>query len=258
MKSGFGFLIACVATAAQCFTVAWAAAPVVRVKARLTAFDGQVMTLEPLPSAPTAHAAGNNKAMVADIAAKPEPFTVSVRPDTRYVGSDKASFATIKPGDYAGAAVTERSGGKLRAQDVYLYAEALRGTGEGRFPEGERLIVNGTVSEIKFTAPEDQQDGTLTLHYRGALLTGLGRGRTLCEGRASPPAYASPLACEASATIEVLPGTPISLLSVGDKSLLVAGSLVTVAMTKTGDDKNVTPGVIVEKTATVEKPPSLP
>ena len=34
----------------------------------------------------------------------------------------------------------------MKAQEVYLYAEALRGTGEGRFPEGDRLIVNGTVS----------------------------------------------------------------------------------------------------------------
>lgn len=254
MKSACGFLIACVA--AQCFVPVWAAAPVVRVKARLTAFDGQTMTLEPLPSAPIARTAG--KGQVVDIAAKPEPFAVSVQPDTRYVGADKASFAAIKPGDYAGAAVTERSGGRLQAQDVYLYAEALRGTGEGRFPEGDRLIVNGTVSEVKFTAPQDRQDGTLTLHYRGALLTGVGRGRTVCEGRASPPAYASPLACEASATIEVLSGTPVSMLSVGDKSLLVPGSLVTVAMTKAGDDKNVTPGVIVEKQATVEKPQPTP
>jgi hypothetical protein len=255
LKSALRFLIACVAAAAQCFADAQAA-PVVRVKARLTGFDGQTMTLEPLPSAPTARAAG--KGQVLDVAAKPAPFTVSVLPDTRYVGSDKVSFAAIKPGDYAGAAVTEKNGGKLRAQDVYLYAEALRGTGEGRFPEGERLIVNGTVSEVKASAPQDRQDGTLTLHYRGALLTGLGQGRTVCEGRAVAPAYASALACEASAAIEVPPGTPVSLLSVGDKHLLVPGSLVTVAMTKTGDDKNVTPGVIVEKTATVEKPPSPP
>jgi hypothetical protein len=49
---------------------------------------------------------------------------------------------------------------------------------------------------------------------------------------------------------------------VGDKSLLVPGSLVTVAMTKTADDRNVAAGVVVEKpvmpekSATVEKPQS--
>jgi hypothetical protein len=258
LKSARRFVIACAALfiAAQCLAVA---APVVRVKARLTAFDGQVMRLEPLPSSPTTpvtvgkgHVA-DNKAAQADNPDK--PFTVTVLPDTRYVASDRSSFAAIRPGDYAGAAVIE-SDGKLLAQDVYLYAQALRGTGEGRFAEGGRLIVNGTVSGVK--PPQDKQDGNLTLHYRGALLTGLGQGRTLCEGRASPPAYASALACEGSAAITVSPGIPVSMLTVGDKSLLVPGSLVTVAMIKTNDDKNITPGVIVEKQATVAKPQPAP
>jgi hypothetical protein len=241
LKQSFRFLLACAAviTAAQC--VAAVAQPVTRVKARLTAFDGQVMSLAPLPQKGQAAA---------------EPFTVSVLPETRYVGSDKASFAAIKPGDYVGAVVTEGRGGTLRAQEVYLYAEALRGSGEGRFPEGGRLIVNGTVSAT--TTAEDKQDGTLTLHYRGALLSGLGRGRTLCEGRASPPAYASALACAADAAIAVLPGTPVSALTVGDKSLLVPGSMVTVAMTKTEGGKNLAPGVVIETPILVEKSQTAP
>jgi hypothetical protein len=213
------------------------------VKARLAAFDGQVMSLEPLPQKGQAAA---------------EPFTVSVLPETRYVGSDRALFAAIKPGDYVGAVVTEGRGGILRAQEVYLYAEALRGSGEGRFPEGGRLIVNGTVSAVQPTTAQDKQDGTLTLHYRGALLSGLGRGRTLCEGRASPPAYASALACAADAAIAVLPGTPVSALTVGDKSLLVPGRMVTVAMTKTEDGKNLAPGVVVETPILVEKSQTSP
>ncbi|HYJ36547.1 MAG TPA: hypothetical protein VEV64_10340, partial [Rhizomicrobium sp.] len=70
MRATFRFLMACVA--AQSFA-AQAASPVVRVKAKLTAFDGQVMTLEPLPSKDASQA---------------KPFTVSVTPQTRYVGSD--------------------------------------------------------------------------------------------------------------------------------------------------------------------------
>jgi hypothetical protein len=50
----------------------------------------------------------------------------------------------------------------------------------------------------------------------------------------------------------------VSALTVGDKSLLVPGSTVTVAMIKGADDKNVTPGVVVDKPATVEKPQSAP
>jgi hypothetical protein len=237
LKPAFLFPIACAAVFAAAHS--FAAEPVVRVKAKLTAFDGQVMTLEALPSAPGAMKAG-------------ESFTVSVLPGTRYVGSDKSSLDAIKPGDYAGAAVTQPRNGGLRAQEVYLYSPGLRGTGEGRFPEGERIIVNGTVSAVQPGPADSKQSGSLTLHYRGALLSGLGLGKTLCEGRASPPAYASALACEGDAVLDVPPGTKVSMLAVGDKGLLIPGSTVTVAMTKDGD-KNVTPGIVVEKSVAAEK-----
>jgi len=238
LKAAFLFLAAC-ASAVQ----ALAAEPVLRVKAKLTGFDGEVITLEALSSPSGVMKAG-------------ESFTVAVLPDTRYVGSDKSALAAIKPGDYAGAAVMEIRGGKLRAQEVYLYAPQLRGSGEGRFTEGDRLIVNGTVSAVQ--AGDGKQSGSLSLHYRGAVLSGLGQGRTLCEGRAVPPAYASALACQGDATMDVPADVQVSSLTVGDKSLLVPGSTVTVAMTKGPGDKNVTPGVIVEKPATVEKPQSPP
>ncbi|HKQ44980.1 MAG TPA: hypothetical protein VJS47_06270 [Rhizomicrobium sp.] len=238
MKTVFGFLFACAAVLAV--APSFAASPMIRVKARLVAFDGSMMTLEPLPVANAPAGA---------------PFVVFVLPQTRYVGSEKTGLDRIKPGDYAGAAVTEARGGALRAQDVFLYDHALRGTGEGRFPESGRVMVNGTVSAAQADA---KQGGTMTLHYRGAVLSGLGRGRTLCEGRASPPAFASALACEGDAIITVSTATPVSVLTVGDKSLLVPGALVTVTMTKGPDDKNVTPGLVVEKPVTVEKPQSLP
>ena len=239
----------------------------VRIKARLTAFDGQVMTLEPLapkdetpnPGAPTT---GSPKAgMPQGVApqastAQIKPIAVSVLPDTRYVGSGRASLDGVKPGAYAGAAVIEGEGGSLKAADVYLYAEVLRGSGEGRFSEAGRLIVNGAVSAVQPPAADGKQSGSLTLHYRGAVLSGLGRGKTLCEGRASPPAYASALACQGDAVIQVPPATPVSALTPGDKSLLVPGSLVTVAMTKTPDNKDVTLGVIVEKS--MANPPTSP
>lgn len=238
---------AAVLAAAQCFSAG--AQPVTRLKAKLTAFDGQVMTLEPL----SPQAASGKQPPVAG----PSPLKVSITAATRYVGSSPALFADIKPGDYAGAALAPPSGDRLRAQEVFLYAASLRGTGQGRFPEGDRLIINGTVGAVKPATPDDK-DGTLTLHYHGAVLTGLGRGKTLCEGRASPPAYASALACEADAVIEVLPGTSVSSLSEGDKSLLAPGSIVTVAIATAQDGKNTTPGVVVEKPAPVEKPKTPP
>jgi hypothetical protein len=193
-----------------------------------------------------------------------ENLTVSVTPQTRYVGSAASFFSAIKTGDYVGAAVSEQRGGALRAQELYRYADPLRGTGEGRFPEGERLLVNGTVTAVQPSA--DAQSGSITVHYRGAVLNGAGPNHTVCEGRASPPAYASLLACQGDAVIEVRPGTRVSALSVGDKDLLKPGALVTVAMTKAEDGKknigpNVALGVVVEPAEApknVEKPQSSP
>ena len=215
------------------------------------------MTLEPVSPPPPA---ASGKQPPPGDTAKPTPLSVSVTPATRYVGSDRTLFAGIKPGDYAGAALSPPSGDRLRAQEVFLYADALRGTGEGRFPEGDRIIINGTVSAVDAGTPENSKGGTLTLHYHGSTLTGLGRGKTVCEGRASPPAYASALACEADAVIEVTPGTPVSSLSEGDKGLLVPGSMVTVAIATAADGKSTSPGVVVEKLAPtpVEKPQSSP
>lgn len=224
----------------------------VRVKAKLTAFDGQLMSLQPLPPpAPPSSPKGQPPAPQAD-----EPFKLSVMPETRYVASNKASFADLKVGDYAGAAVTVGPKGNMRAQEIFVYAPVLRGTGEGRFSDGPRLVVNGAVKAVM--PGTNVQDGTFSLHYRGASLGNNGPGKTLCEGRAMPAPYASALACEGDAAIDVAPGTPVSALTVGDKSLLVAGRIVTVSMTKTPDGKTVSPGVVVEVPPPVEKPQSQP
>ena len=99
------------------------------------------------------------------------------------------------------------------------------------------------------------------------MLSGAGPGRTVCEGRASPPAYASALACQADAVIEVKPGAKVSALSVGDKDLLKPGVLVTVAMTKAEDGTRMSAWAwwssrrrtaLAGQNGTVEKPPILP
>ena len=217
-----------------------AAQPVTRLKAKLLGFDGKVMTLQT--------GTGPND----------KPQAVSVTPETRFVQSEPSDFGVLAVGGYAGAAVSERPGGWLRAQDVYVYADALRGTGEGRFPDNGRLMVNGTVSKIEPSAPQDTHDGTLTIHYRGALVSQAGKGRTICEGRASPQAYASVLACNADAVIQVLPGTTVSALTLGDAGLLQPGVTVTVSMVKMADGSAIALGVIVEKPVTVAKPSPPP
>jgi hypothetical protein len=248
-------LISCAAVvaAAQVFAAPALAQAIPRLKGTVVSFDGQVLILKPSPDSAQSKPA-------ADAPPQDAALTVAVLPETKYVSSQAGAFAALRAGGYVGAAVTERRNGRLTAQEVYLYDDALRGSGEGRFAEAGRLHVNGTLSAVKFTSSEDQSGGTMTVHYRGAVMNSAGQGRTVCEGRAAPPALMSALACAADATIEVSSGTPVSALTMGDSALLVPGVTVTVALAKTPDGKQVTPGVIVEQPvaapAPVEKPQS--
>jgi hypothetical protein len=191
-----------------------------RIRAKIMAFDGDTLTLQ--PDGTTADA---------------DWVRVTVRPDTRYVSTEKYKLAAIQPGDFAGAAVIAQSDGKLRAQEVHVYPGALRGSGEGRFPEGAagRLMINGTVAA--------SADGTLTLHYRG-----LAENNGVCEGRAPVPL--TPTACTGDAAVTVAPGIPVTALTVGDKTLLVPGAMAIVSVATRPDGAKVTPGLIVEKPAT--------
>jgi hypothetical protein len=232
-----------------------------RIKGKVVSFDGQMLTVQPDAAAKPA-AKPSADAPAGDAAAGDAPVSVAVTPETRYVFSESSSFASLRASAYVGAAVMERRNGRLSAQEVILYDDALRGSGEGRFAEAGKLRINGTLSEVKFTSAQDQSDGTMIVHYRGAVVNSAGQGRTVCEGRAAPPALMSALACAADAAIEVPPGTPVSALRIGDQALLAPGATVTVALAKTPDGKQVTPGVIVEKPPaakipdTVEKPQS--
>jgi hypothetical protein len=253
------FRLACAAllmsVAAQSFATGAQAQMVTRIKARLTAFDVNTLTLEPLPIQAPAKGLFAATPQTPSSPAMTGPLTVSVLPDTKYVLSQKAAFGNLKVGDYAGAAVVENRNGSLRAQDVYIYAEALRGTGEGRFGDSGRLMVHGAVSQVTPASEQDTARGTFAVHYRGATLTGSGK-RAVCEGRAVPPQFSSALACTGDAVIEVPSGTPVSALTMGDRSLLTLGATVSVSLISRSDGSQIAPGVIVEPT--VEKPQSNP
>jgi hypothetical protein len=253
MKIGFriGFAGAAAVIAAAFLSTGPAAAQVLpRIKGRVISFDGTTLTVAPLPARQTRSAGpapppakpgmshGVPRAMPAtagaEDAAAEDAQHFTVLPDTRYVGTAAAAFADIKPGDFVGAAVREGSGGRLRAEEIYLYPAALRGAGEGRFTENGRLIVNGTVSDVK--------PGMLTLHYRGLVLNG-----KVCEGRAPPPAFASGLSCSGDAVLAAGDDAKVTALTDGNASLVTPDAVVTVSVAKNGAGELVAPGIIVEK-----------
>ena len=121
--------------------------------------------------------------------------SITVPADARIGALANRTLADIKPGEFVGSAAVRGTDGKLHAQEVHIFPEAMRGTGEGHNPMDEpgQSMTNASVAEVVGAA-----SGTsLTLKYPGG-----------------------------AQTIEVAPGTRIIELIPGDVGLLKPGSAV--------------------------------
>ena len=91
--------------------------------------------------------------------------TIRLADDVSVSGVVKASYADIKPGSYVGIAAMPQAGGSLRALEVLIFPENMRGTSEGHGPWDllpESTMTNATVAESV-----DRVDGrALTLKYK--------------------------------------------------------------------------------------------
>jgi hypothetical protein len=118
----------------------------VRIRGTIVSLEGNVITV--------ATAAGeNHRVNLAD------PF--------RVVFVVKTDFAKIVPGVYVGAAAVTQPDGTLRAREVHIFPEAMRGTGEGHQPYDlgpQSTMTNGTVDAMALV--ESVGDRVLTLKYK--------------------------------------------------------------------------------------------
>jgi hypothetical protein len=176
-------LAASLAAASLCGPAAFAQAMPTRISGTIEAFDGHRLTVKP--------AAGPD----VDVAV----------PDTVRIGAvEDRTLDDIKPGDFVGSAAVAGDDGKLHAQEVHIFPEAMRGTGEGHRPMGgpNQTMTNATVAVVA-AAPKGR---VLELDYKGG-----------------------------KQAIEVDPGTRIVLLVPGDRSLLKPGAAVSVFTAKASD-----------------------
>ncbi len=126
-----------------------------------------------------------------------ETVTATIPPGLPVGAVTERRLADIKPGEFVGSAAVRGRDGKLHAQEVHIFPEALRGTGEGNRPmdQPEQSMTNATVDGIA-----DAPDGrTLHLRYPGG-----------------------------EQTVEVGPDVRVVGLVPGDRNLLVPGAAVTV------------------------------
>ncbi len=167
--------------------------------------------------------------------------SVSIRldPDVRVIYDARRTLNDIKAGDFIGTATLRAADGKLRAQEVHIFPDAMRGAGEGQYPASDanpnRAMTNATVAEIQSVAANK---GSIKLTYRGGATAADGS----CTGRAGSGA-----GCAGEAEVQIVPGVPIIALVVGDESLLVPGAAVSLSVVSTAD------GALASSRLTVEK-----
>ena len=156
--------------------------------------------------------------------------SITVPPDLKVMTNAKASLADIKPGDFVGSAADKGPDGKLHAEEVHIFPEAMRGTGEGHRPMGpnpNRTMTNGTVT---MAGPEDR---TMTNGTVSGVNGGSSRTMTLKYK-------------DGEQVIEVAPDTPIVIRVLGDRSLLKPGAAVLVLAVQK-DGALVATGLTAEK-----------
>ena len=130
--------------------------------------------------------------------------TVLIPPTVKVTALENRRLSDIKAGDYVGSAAVQGTDGKLHAQEVHIFAENMRGAGEGHRPMSgpSRSMTNATVT----TVIADPQGQTLRLTYKGG-----------------------------EQDIEVGPEARIVAIVPGDRALLKPGTAVSVFVTKGAD-----------------------
>jgi hypothetical protein len=99
-----------------------------------------------------------------------EDRTVRLNPKALFILVAPATLADVKPGAYIGVAATPGEGGELKAMEVHIFPEAMRGTGEGFHPFD--LAPGSTMTNGALSARVDAASGPkLTVTYKGGQQT---------------------------------------------------------------------------------------
>lgn len=95
-----------------------------------------------------------------------ETFEVALTEDTGLFAVMPAKLSDIKPGQFVGI-TSVASGDQRMALEVHIFAEELRGTGEGHYPwdlvKSDNMMTNATVAEIEEVSRAERQ---LRLTYK--------------------------------------------------------------------------------------------
>ena len=152
-----------------------------------------------------------------------QPITVVLADNAAVFGVEKRTIADIKPGDFLASGGVKGTDGKIRAVEVRIFPESLRGTGEGQRPwdvKPDGVMTNATVG----TVSQSPEGGVIRVKYKGG---------------------------ESEYTVG--PEVPVLAYVAGDRSLLKPGAAIFTVADKKPDGTLTTGRVTAEKNGV--KPP---
>jgi hypothetical protein len=122
---------------------------------------------------------------------------------------EPADLSKIKSGDFIGSGAVPQPDGTQRAVEVHIFAESMRGTGEGFHPwtgAANGTMTNATVNDVGSATVEGVSGRVLTLTYKGG-----------------------------QQKLFVPPGTPVVRFTPGDRAAVAVGAHVSVNAVKHAD-----------------------
>ncbi len=152
---------------------------------------------------------------------KGQSLAIQLSPNRSVVAVMKASLADVKPGTYVGIAALPQASGPLKAQEVVVFPENMRGASEGHYPWD--LTPDSTMTNANIESMVTEASGPLlTLKHKN--------GET---------------------KITVPPDVPIVVLGPGDMSLVKPGAAVFVPARRAQDGTVSAERVLVGKDGVV-------
>ena len=168
-------------------------------------------------------------------------LNVQLASNVRFSGRSAGNAQMLVAGAYLGTTATPQADGTLRALEVHVFPESMRGTGEGHRPmDGVTpgsTMTNATVTGVAAGAGDRSKGTTNTM--TNAAVTGVASEAT---------GLRMTLAYKGGEKIVVVPErTPITMVEEADRTLLTPGTHVIASVARQSD------GTLVAERVTVGK-----
>ncbi len=142
-----------------------------------------------------------------------ETLSLTLPAGMNVVRSRPATVADVKAGQFIGCTAVEGPDGKLRAREIHILPESMRGVGEGHYPWGDTpktTMTNGNIEQVAGIT-----DGNaIKVSYKGG-----------------------------QSEIDILPGVTVTVIEVAGRDALKPGTKITL-FARRNPDGSLTPRFI--------------